>query len=162
MSERFGRMIDITTALNTGRLARLYDQNFRLQELQQTMRERLPNELMACNLFVVSYHRKELALVTNTAHWATRIRFALPELKQKLRDHFLFTGLQKITLRVSYKTSHPSQPTTEVKRASDMQIAKPLTSSSALQTLADRTKNQRLKKAIHQLLAQTQNDKATP
>lgn len=91
-------MRHITRCLNT-RLADICQRAIKLEELNAKIHDYLPEDLRE-RCHVGSFNNSCLVLVTN-ATWATQLRYALPELRDKLRSEAGIHQLASIKVTVS-------------------------------------------------------------
>lgn len=71
----------------------------RLEELEQILKTHIdPKFVNHCR--IASFSEGMLVLMTESALWATHIRFAVPELLKKLRHHESFQSLTQIQTKI--------------------------------------------------------------
>lgn len=92
-------------------LARLIQQSDQRNSLTQAVRALLPEDLRA-TVEVVNFRAPSLVLRCGNASIATRLRYSLPNLTNKLLNLADFQGLNKINLRV-VQTAAPAEPAGE-------------------------------------------------
>jgi hypothetical protein len=80
-------------------LGKLLERAATVDELTAAVRDRLPVEWRA-QLQAAVVHGEELVLVTGSAAWATRLRYAGPGLLSELRDLPLAQGLTRVRVKV--------------------------------------------------------------
>jgi hypothetical protein len=77
-----------------------------LTELQNILHSYLAEKL-AEHCQVANYENNSLCIITNTALWATQIRFQIPNLLTQLRQHDELRALREIRCKIRPKTRAP-------------------------------------------------------
>ncbi len=95
-------MRHITRCLNT-RLAGICQHAIKLEELDEKVRKYLPEEIRE-HCYVGSFTNSCLLLVTTDPAWASQLRYALPELRDKLRKE---AGIHQLaSIRITVNMEH--------------------------------------------------------
>ncbi len=82
-----------------GSLKFLLDNLAKINQLDQIVKAKL-NKKLAAHCRIVNYRDNRLIVAVDSASWATRLKFELPELLSSLRNDG-FPGLKAIDLMVS-------------------------------------------------------------
>ena len=103
-------MRHITRCLNP-QLAQICQRAIKLEELNSKIYSYLPEALRE-QCHVGSFNNSCLTLVTSDPVWATQLRYALPELRDKLRSEAGIHQLAsiKITVSTNVITTQPKSP----------------------------------------------------
>ncbi len=139
--------IAITDILNNpkNQLASLIYKAQQLSELNQLLHNTLEKSFKK-HCAVANYEDGQLTLVTNNSAWATRIRFSIPDLTEKLQEIPTFNELKNINCIIQLKeTAQPIKPP-----AKHQQNLSPDTIRS-IQTTAKNMKDKGLKAALLRL-----------
>jgi len=114
-NKREYNMRHITRCLNT-QLADICQRAIKLEELNAKIYGYLPETLRE-QCYVGSFNNSCLVLVTSDPVWASQLRYALPELRDKLRGEAGIHQLASIKITVStekYITTTPKSPSAPV------------------------------------------------
>lgn len=95
-------MKTLETTLTRRQFYKLKHQAKGLHELQQRLYDFMDHNLTE-HCWIGSYQRGQLKLITDSAAWATRIRYSEQQLMQQLKTSDEFTNLAKISCKVSPK-----------------------------------------------------------
>ncbi|KTC83887.1 Zn-ribbon-containing, possible RNA-binding protein-like protein [Legionella cincinnatiensis] len=93
------KMRSISHCLNK-QLAEICQRSFQLEELSHKVKQLLPENL-GKECYVGSFNKGCLVLTTTNAVWATQLRYALPELRDRLRKEAGLYQLLSIKVAVS-------------------------------------------------------------
>jgi|TARA_B100000315_G_scaffold5905_1_gene5927 hypothetical protein len=112
-------MSDPDSALHT-----LFKQTQTLQRLQQLVYRYLPLSTQP-HIRVATYREGVLHLLTDSAHWITRLRYQESELIEKLASHQSFQDLGRIRLTVKpwYAPTDNQRPATPISAHNAKQMA---------------------------------------
>ncbi len=91
----------------TSRLNTIYQQARRLDDLQKTLLDILPDS-MRPHVRICSYQRDSLHLFVDTAHWATRLRYMESDLIATLRTLSSFQHIKTVRYSVRPVYTSPS------------------------------------------------------
>lgn len=91
-------MRSISRCLNK-QLSEICQKSIQLEELSHRVTQLLPAEL-AAHCQVGSFNKGSLVLITSSAVWATPLRYAIPELRDKLRKEFGMYQLSSIKINI--------------------------------------------------------------
>lgn len=94
-------MRHITRCLNS-RLAEICQRAIKIEELNEKINRYIPENLRG-HCHVGSFTNSCLVLITNDPVWATQLRYALPELRDKLRSEAGIHQLASIKVTVVSK-----------------------------------------------------------
>jgi hypothetical protein len=101
------RLISERLRRSHGRLGRLLTHANELAQINRVMHAFLPSHLREyANL--VACHPDAWIIHTESAAWATRLRYVLPTLRQQLADH-LACEVPKLRLRIRPKNARPDR-----------------------------------------------------
>lgn len=103
-------------------LANLCQRAVQLEELNQKINKLLPDEL-ASYCSVSSFNKSCLTLTTTNASWAAQLRYAIPELRDRLRQPDMYPQLSSIKVTIEIPTAlahqtkkkHPNKLTAETR-----------------------------------------------
>jgi hypothetical protein len=99
---------------DTGHLQNLISKALYLEELTLLVRTHLAAEL-SCHVQVANFQAGKLKLTVDSSVWASRLRFCLPHLRNKLPTHAAFNSIISIDYSVqtpprSLAKSRPARP----------------------------------------------------
>ncbi len=94
--------------LANGTVTALIEQAHRLQAIDILLPACIPGELVA-HVRTANWRNDRLVLQTDSAAWATRLRYLLPQLQRCLQQHPQLAELQQIDLRVAPQ-ERPANP----------------------------------------------------
>ncbi|MES2218342.1 MAG: DUF721 domain-containing protein [Pseudomonadota bacterium] len=119
-----------------------------LRELQNILHNYL-DEKLAPHCQVANFENNSLCIITNTALWATQLRFQIPNLLTQLNQHVELAGLREIRCKIRPK-QHLQQPvvSSPLERLS-------LETSLVLLETAKTIKHQSLKKIMEKIAQNT-------
>lgn len=86
-------------------LAEICQRSVQLEELSNKLAQFLPSELVQ-QCHVGSYNKGCLILITTNAAWASQLRYALPELRDKLRTEAKMYQLSSIKVSITPVVFH--------------------------------------------------------
>lgn len=141
-------MRHVSRCLNT-QLIDICERAIKLEELDEKIHNYLPEELRE-QCHVGSFKNSCLVLVTSNPVWASQLRYALPELRDKLRIEAGIYQLASIKISVVMDNTTPQKKST----------AAPILSNSARETIlsgSELCEYLPLKQAL-QRLVNSQND----
>ena len=99
MSDKSGVFITAFLSDRSGPFAALSAHATAISDLQKKLCSYLPDDLSE-HVTVANFNNKSLCLHTDSAAWATRLRFKIPELLHIMRDHCGLTSMQNIRIKV--------------------------------------------------------------
>jgi hypothetical protein len=144
-------------------LQQLWEKNQHVQQVNQTLPNILPKPL-AVHCRVVNVREQTAVIYTDSAAWATRLRYLVPQILQVWQQQ-AFT-IQKIEIKVQLETSVATEPTLHTTLAPETTISKtrgpyPLTQNAAnyLRHTAETTEHPRLKAVLLRLASRSQTGK---
>lgn len=91
-------------------LANICQQSIELEELTQKLSALLPENLVAC-CHVARFNKGRLILTTPNAAWASQLRYAIPELRDRLRKEAGMYQLMSIEIIINHSSGHTEQKT---------------------------------------------------
>lgn len=86
--------------IQTSSLRQLVNKASYLSQLQKCLNLYLSTVIRE-NCAIASFQHGTLTILVNNAQWATRLRYQQNKLKQQLQEHHEFSGIHKITIKVS-------------------------------------------------------------
>ena len=103
----------ISRCLNK-QLAEICQHSMQLEELSNKITQLLPPNL-ASECQVGSFNKGCLVLTTNNASWASQLRYAIPELRDRLRKEAGMYQLTSIKINVVEPVEHKEKPAQQPK-----------------------------------------------
>ncbi len=141
-------------------LQQLWEKNQQVQQVNQTLPNILPKPLLQ-HCRVVNVREHTAVIYTDSAAWATRLRYLVPQILQVWQQHS-FTII-KIEIKVHLETFVPTESVLHTALAPETTISKtrgpyPLTQNAAnyLRHTADATSHPRLKAVLLRLASRSQ------
>lgn len=141
-------------------LQQLWEKNQQVQQVNQTLPDILPKPL-SLHCRVVNVREQTAVIYTDSAAWATRLRYLVPQILQGWQQYSLM--ITKVEIRVHLETFVPTEPVLHPTRAPETTLSKtrgpyPLTQNAAnyLRHTADTTSHPRLKAVLLRLANRSQ------
>ncbi len=120
--------------------------NHHLSDINQALQIAL-DKTLAKHCRIANFHQGRLVIETDSPAWATKLRFSIPDLREKLRKDPQFANLKHIEYYVNPENT--PKPAAKVKRKNGMKMSPH--SASLLHTIAEGISDNKLSKILHKL-----------
>ena len=150
MSARGKKLTDILHDNHT-QLGQLLHKVFQLRELEDILKHYLDDGYLV-HTKLGSYQNGKLTLLTESGSWATKLKYQIPDLLSKLRQHPTLAGLRNIEIKVAPHLCTPLEdPKPKVIETGEIsQTTKSMLQQSA-ESLSDDPLSAQLKAALLRL-----------
>ena len=126
-------------------LANLITRTRQLNRLTHMLRRHM-DEQLARHCYVGNIQKPTLTILVDSANWATRLRFEIPDLIAKIsQDNQVFSGIE----RISIKILTPTQEKTDMHRPHGPQMNQE--NARGIRSLADSIEDPDLQQALNKL-----------